>query len=288
MSLVETLQLHAVPSLDPGFVAEPMASKPPPTFSPEAHLQYSPPSPVLSMRDLKLEDTSPISSFAATEPFHLLTPEAVLAHRWELFSADVQDSCYFPTRAGSAAMLRGMSPKYAPFIHAFWNAPEVLKIVSDLAGVDLVPVMDYEVAHTNVQLGASGVPGMRQIAETPPSMGSNQSQEKNGPDSSAAPAGELVKWHKDSYAFGGAVLLQGRYIEHVALPAINMPERITVVTSFRPKDPTLIDENSMLNVRTESQLSEMFYQWTKYRLSNLADRTRYMLAALEKRYDDNV
>lgn len=67
-----------------------------------------------------------------------------------------------------------------------------------------------------------------------------------------------------------------------------MPERITVVTSFRPKDSLLRDENSMLNVRTESQLPEMFYQWTKYRLASLVERTQDKLATLDRRYVDNV
>lgn len=205
MSLVDTLRPQAVPSLDPGYEAKSGSRSAPDMFSPQKHINYSAPPRILSMGDLKLDGTSPISSFAATEPFNLLTNEAVLAHRRELFSTDVLDNCYFPTTAGSAAMLRGMSPKYAPFIHSFWNSPEVLKIVSDLAGIELVPVMDYEVAHTNVQLGSKGVAGMRDTPEIPPAV--SDSQGKTVTSGDAAPASELVKWHKDSYAFVCVVML---------------------------------------------------------------------------------
>ena len=64
------------------------------------------------------------------------------------------------TRPGSV-QIRGMAPRYAPFIYQFWHSPEVLKIVSDLAGVELVPALDYEISHTNVQLGPEGLDAVR-------------------------------------------------------------------------------------------------------------------------------
>lgn len=67
-----------------------------------------------------------------------------------------------------------------------------------------------------------------------------------------------------------------------------MPERITIVTSFRPRDPTLADETTNANVRCESHLTELFYQWATYRLDMLATRTNIMATALRKRYAENV
>ncbi|KAL1634856.1 hypothetical protein SLS58_010485 [Diplodia intermedia] len=87
---------------------------------------------------------------------------------------------------------------------------------------------------------------------------------------------------------GGAVILQGRYIEHAALPTTNMAERITVVTSFRPRDPTLLDETTNLNTRDKSHLTELYYQWTTYRLDVLAQRARAAVGALREKYAENV
>ena len=67
-----------------------------------------------------------------------------------------------------------------------------------------------------------------------------------------------------------------------------MSERITIVTSFRPKDPTLLDETTNANVRNKSLLPELFFQWTTYRLDVLSKRARIEADALRKRYTENV
>lgn len=84
------------------------------------------------------------------------------------------------------------------------------------------------------------------------------------------------------------MILQGRHITHTAAPAANMPERITIVTSFRPGDPTLLDETTNANVRNKSHLTELYYQWTTYRLEVLAERARIAVEALRKKYEENV
>jgi hypothetical protein len=67
-----------------------------------------------------------------------------------------------------------------------------------------------------------------------------------------------------------------------------MPERVTVVTSFRPKNPALLDETTNANVRNKSHLTELYYQWTTYRLDNLAERCRLAASILRERYEQNV
>ncbi|GME49228.1 hypothetical protein GTA08_BOTSDO10496 [Neofusicoccum parvum] len=207
-----------------------------------------------------------------------------------------------------SVQIRGMAPRYAPFIHSFWHSPEVLRIISENAGVDLVPAMDYEISHTNVQLGPEGIKG----------FGKGKAKPKNG----TGRAESIIEWHKDSHPFvcvvmlsdarnmlggetelqggdgrtlkvkspqmGCAVILQGRYISHTALPTTNMPERITVVTSFRPRNPALLDETTNANVREESHLTELYYQWTTYRLEVLAQRARIAVEALREKYAQNV
>lgn len=67
-----------------------------------------------------------------------------------------------------------------------------------------------------------------------------------------------------------------------------MPERVTIVTSFRPRDPTLVDDMTNRNVRNKSQLSELYYQWSTYRLEVLAQRALKARDALRERYVQNV
>lgn len=61
-----------------------------------------------------------------------------------------------------------------------------------------------------------------------------------------------------------------------------MPERITIVTSFRPRDPLLLETSSLMNVRNKSGLSELYYQWTSYRLRLLGERFRLEAERLDK------
>ena len=45
-----------------------------------------------------------------------------------------------------------MAPEASRFVYDFWMSPEVLAAVSQAAGEDLVPVFDYELGHTNIQV----------------------------------------------------------------------------------------------------------------------------------------
>ena len=68
--------------------------------------------------------------------------------------------------------------------------------------------------------------------------------------------------------------MQGRYIEHQALKAIGGRERISMVTCFRPKSPLVRDETVLTGVRGISHKSEMYTQYTEYRLEILEERIR--------------
>lgn len=75
---------------------------------------------------------------------------------------------------------------------------------------------------------------------------------------------------------------------HTAAPVTNMPERVTIVTSFRPKNPLLVDDMTNKNIRNKSCLPELFYQWTTYRLDTIAQRAQLANKALQERYENNV
>lgn len=176
-------------------------------FEAAKHLAYSPPTHVLSMKDIGLQD-SPISPIAASEPFPLLSYEGILEHRRELFSPPVIENCLHSTVPG-AAMLRGMAQRYTPFIQSFWNSPELLKIVSDIVGVDVVPAMNYEICHTNIQLGPKGLDGVRETPIVPPMVDTvtESKVKENSIDEDAGYGNPLVKWHKDSHPFVCVVML---------------------------------------------------------------------------------
>lgn len=70
------------------------------------------------------------------------------------------------------------------------------------------------------------------------------------------------------------MVLQGRYIEHQALRALGTTERITMVTSFRPKCHTVKDDTVLTTVRPISDLGELYYQFGDYRLEILEERIR--------------
>ena len=77
--------------------------------------------------------------------------------------------------------------------------------------------------------------------------------------------------------------MQGRYIEHQALKAVGGRERISMVTSFRPKSPLARDETVLTGVRGISDLNELYVEYTDYRLEVLEARFR----ALSKRVRDH-
>lgn len=68
------------------------------------------------------------------------------------------------------------------------------------------------------------------------------------------------------------MILQGRYIEHQALKAFGGRERISMVTSFRPKSPLVKDETVLTGVRGISDLSGLYTQYSEYRLEVLEER----------------
>ncbi|KAG9248311.1 hypothetical protein BJ878DRAFT_476571 [Calycina marina] len=261
-------------------------------FDPSKHLAFEEPKHIHTMEDLGYSATSGVSPIAVSEPFHLFSEEAVNIMREEVLSKEVQEK-YSYTSDIAPKQIRGYAPKYGKFIFEAWKHPKILAIMSKIAGVDLVPVMDYEIGHVNMS-----VPG-----------------NKVNYDSNALISEEdekaIVGWHRDSYPFvcvlmmsdttnmvggetalrtgtgeikkvrgpakGCAVVLQGRYIDHQALQAFGGQERITMVTSFRPRSPRIRDDTVLTTVRPISNLSDLYGQTIEYQLENAESRIRDML-----------
>jgi len=79
--------------------------------------------------------------------------------------------------------------------------------------------------------------------------------------------------------------MQGRYIEHQALKALGGRERISMVTPFRPRDPSIRDELVLTGSRAISNWSELYHGFTEYRLELLEERIRLKLKEERTRVD---
>ncbi|KAL9633528.1 MAG: hypothetical protein Q9164_004645 [Protoblastenia rupestris] len=306
--------LSTITKVEPVFEIVPDATMTPLSiddFDPKKHIDFKPPSKTYTMSDIKLNN-SPISGFAVSEPFQLFTPEAVQRMRTEIFKPEVTHNFQYSSNLASC-QLRGYAAKAAPFIYDTWKHPETLAIISKVAGVDLVPEMDFEIAHINL----SNMSEAQKVAELATIRDRQLTEQDEG--ISGCPWEDdkpIVDWHTDAYPFvcvtmlsdcttmvggetalrtgngeiikvrgpqmGCAVVLQGRYIEHQALRAFGMTERITSVTSFRPKDAHIPDDTVLTTVRAISDLSELYLQFSEYRLEILEERIRHQLKVMRE------
>ncbi|CAG9953048.1 unnamed protein product [Clonostachys rosea f. rosea IK726] len=275
----------------PQYLLDQARSTPREEFHAPKHINFQPPANIVSMKEIGLEGHG-ISPNAVSEPFRLFTDEAVQQIRAEVFSEEVLKDCRFASTFNKQ-MVRGMGPARAPFTYAAWNSPELLAAVSKVAGIDVVPSFDFEVANINISVNSGGKPvtepkkddgnplsdGLSSVAWHYDSfpfvcvvMLSDCTDMVGGETALRTSSGEIMKVRGP--AMGTAVVLQGRYIEHQALKALGGRERISMVTCFRPKSPHVRDETVLTGVRGISHKSEMYTQYTEYRLEILEERIR--------------
>ncbi|KAF2718733.1 hypothetical protein K431DRAFT_230103 [Polychaeton citri CBS 116435] len=270
------------------------------TFDPVKHLRFEDPAKITTLEEFGKGDVG-ISRNALTDPFSLFTEEAIQQMRAEIFSQAILEKYYCPT-SPTSGLTRGHCPKDASFIYAAWTCPEVLEIVSKVAGVELIPAVDYDIGHVNLSFTSTG-----EETGIPPGEANSEATEF---------CESAFGWHTDSFPFvcvtmlsdctnmvgggtairttngqvlkargptlGTAVVMQGRHIEHQATPAVGGPERISMVTSFRPKSPLIKDETMLRGIRNISNTSVLYMQYTEYKLDNLEDRVRDELRKLRK------
>lgn len=178
--------------------------------------------------------------------------------------------------------------------------------------------MDWEIAHTNIQVGGKGLAGVRELGEVP-SPALSVEEVASIRDATGANADRLVDdWHVDSYQFvcvvmlsdastmiggetaietgngevvkvraaqvGGGVVLQGGCTKHAAFRTIGANERVTMVTSFRPKSLSIKDRSTLRNIGFEtSDMNEVHYQFATYRLKLVQERISKYLRDLKER-----
>ncbi|KAF8513187.1 hypothetical protein BU17DRAFT_95688 [Hysterangium stoloniferum] len=279
-------------------------------FDPLQHMLQDYATPLSTkMSDLGFNDTGS-SGVAVTKPFPLFTLEAVRRIRGELFHPDTLSNHLFSDTL-NPSVLRGFCPERAPFTHAAWTHPAVQQRINDAAGIDLTTVMDYEIGHTNVQLGPRGWAGLKPEPDLPDTAGALGKKEEIVPTLMVTP-----NWHKDSYPFvcilmlsesshlqggrtvlrrmdgsnefcdlppiGYAMVLQGGHIVHAVSPTDTTQERISMVTSYRPADAFTKDISVLKTVRTMSSVASLHRQWCQYRMKVVARRADAMAAKLSE------
>ncbi|MCJ1307897.1 hypothetical protein MMC25_001545 [Agyrium rufum] len=280
-------------------------------FDPSQHLSFKAPSRVYTMDDIHLPRDTGVSTFAVSEPFPLFTTEAIKRMRSEVLTEKVFANCKYSSNL-SQCQLRGFASQYAPFVYDAWKDPKTLAIISEVAGLELVPEMDFEIGHINISNNKTDAQKEEEAIAVAEKLAAEADEGIAGcPWEDDKP---IVDWHTDSYPFvcvlmlsdctnmiggetalktgdggilkvrgpqmGCAVVLQGRYIEHQALRALGTTERITMVTSFRPKSPNARDDTVLTTVRPVSNLDELYFQFVEYRFEILEERIRQQLKAM--------
>ncbi|KAF2710573.1 hypothetical protein K504DRAFT_265874 [Pleomassaria siparia CBS 279.74] len=274
-------------------------------FDPKKHLAFTPPTKVTTMEEIGYAEDTGISPVAVSQPFQLFSPEAIQQMRAEIFQAEVMENCSYSSNL-AARQLRGYASKYAPFTYDAWNHPDTLAIISKVAGVDLIPQFDFEIGNINLSVKTD-----EQTKEELDAIAKQRSFFADDEGIAGCPWEDdkpIVGWHTDSYPFvcvlmlsdctnmvggetalrtadggimkvrgpqeGCGVILQGRYITHQALRALGAKERITSVTSFRPRSAFKKDDTVLTTVRPISDLSELYFQFAEYRCEIMEERLR--------------
>ncbi|RCK64303.1 hypothetical protein Cantr_00093 [Candida viswanathii] len=262
----------------------------------------------LTMAQLGLTHPDQISDIGVTDPFQLFTDDAIAIMRKEVLHKEtfMKYARYsYSSTSGLDCVVRGFVKDkdrvVCPFTYAAWTHPKTMELVSRMAGVELEIVMDYEIAHTNISMKSADEAEEERIRH-------QQELVRRGSNGEDIPA--VVGWHHDSYPFvcvlmlsdttnmiggetslrmgngnvavvpspvkGSANVLQGRLIEHIAPLPLGMSERITMVTSYRAKDPRVRDGSVLSTVKPEvnwgSRYNEFYGDWVDYRIKLMKER----------------
>lgn len=273
----------------------------------------------LTMEELGLTHKNQISPIGVSDAFPLFTDEATDIMKMECLKKDVflkYGRTSFNSTSGMDCVVRGYAKVgkdvITRFIYDAWTHPKTVELISTMAGVELEVVMDYEIAHVNIGVTSE------EVAEQQRKVHAREqalSGENSGEDIPA-----IVGWHKDSYPFvcvlmlsdtsnmiggetylrmgdskvahvqgpqkGSAAVLQGRLIEHLAPKPLGASERITMVTSYRAKDPMLHEGSVLSTVKPEVQYGSRYHDfypdWIEYRADLMGKRLQELVRTMRE------
>lgn len=271
----------------------------------------------LTMEELGLTHKNQISPIGVSDAFPLFTDEATEIMKMECLRKDVfmkYARTSFNSTNGLDCVVRGYAKKgkevITRFIYDAWTHPKTVELISTMAGVELEVVMDYEIAHVNI--------GVTSPEEAENQRKSHAREQALSGENSGENIPAIVGWHFDSYPFvcvlmlsdttsmiggetylrmgdrkvthvqgpqkGSAAVLQGRLIEHLAPKPLGSSERITMVTSYRAKDPLLHEGSVLRTVKPEVQYGSRFHDfypdWIEYRAELVIKRLQDMVQSI--------
>ena len=281
-------------------------------FDPAKHMCFEMPEKTHMLKDLDIPEETGISPVGITASFPLFTREGVRQLRKDLFRPDIIKQYSHPV-AEKVFKLRGHGAA-TPFVYDAWHSEALRQACSQAARVELEVVFDYEIAQTNVQIDSGAGSTFYNIPDVPPPPRHEYSADES--EAATDALSPIVAWHKDSYNFvcvvmlsdptgmkggetalrkgdgsifklrgpqmGWACMMQGSAITHVALRAMGGGERITMVTSFRPKGHEGRDGSTLRTVKKISNLDILFNQWSSYRMDLVARRANAMYKRLQE------
>lgn len=166
------------------------------TFDASKHLNFTSPSHVYTMKDIGLPETTGISPVAVSEAFPLFSERAIQQMRAEVLQKDVWHSHRFSSNLAHC-QLRGFASRCAPFTYKAWQDPQVLQLLSQIAGIELVPQMEYEIGHVNFSEPCKATEESSKALPSPSSETASKSPSPAEGDSDTP----VVDWHRDSYPF---------------------------------------------------------------------------------------
>ncbi|KIW64668.1 hypothetical protein PV04_09586 [Phialophora macrospora] len=281
-----------------------------PDFDPAIHLAFQPPAQRHTFSDVGLQKPQNVPDLCYTDPFPLFSEEGVRILRREMLSRQMLDK-YLKSWDRAPAYVAGHE-KTAKFTLQAWKHPATQAAIDRAAGFALRPLNKVgDLAMLNIQLGPEGVPGVYKLTETPSPAQSALEIKKSKYDSVP-----IDSWHKDqvpvvcvvmlsdsrtmeggetaiktgdgsivkvkSPTMGGAVIMQGGITEHAALRATNVPERISMVTSYTYADPNMDDRYTTLRSvdPANEDISVTCNQYLQEKLIRLRGRVDSVLTTL--------
>ncbi|KIW95499.1 uncharacterized protein Z519_04084 [Cladophialophora bantiana CBS 173.52] len=284
-----------------------------PDFDPAIHLAFQPPAQRHTFSEVGLPKPHNAPDLCYTDPFPLFSEEGVRILRREMLDKRMLDK-YLRSWDRAPAYIAGHE-KTAKFMLQAWQHPATQAAIDRAAGFPLRRLYKTgDIGMVNIQLGPDGLAGVYKLTETPLPPQSplelKKSEYDNVPidswhkdqvpvvcvvmlsDTSAMQGGETAIRTGDgsivkvkSPTIGGAVIMQGGCTEHAALRATNVPERISMVTSYTFADPNLDDRYSSLRSvdPANDDIPLMCNLFLKEKLIRLQGRIDLVLAGLAEK-----
>ena len=225
------------------------------------------------------------SNFGASDPFRLLTPEAITIVNEILNDDIIQRNCTYSSSI--APMVLREVCNYSPFLNDMWNSNELISFISEISNISLKPhPMKLERAHINIQSPVlencdKNIPIFGWHVDSQPFvcivMLSDIPSENGaiGGETYIKTADEIIKLQFPEAGY--AYVLQGSIVSHCAMPAQNY-NRKTMITSFIPDDVLTYGDNTNLELsKTYSNINILTHDYFQYRINEVSEKAKKLV-----------